>query len=257
MKGSNTEVLSSISNPKLRRVRELLDRSRARKKEDAFVVEGIRMFREIPEDRLMETFVSEKFHEENPSIRGSVVKNEVFQKLSDTRTPQGVLAVVRQRHYTLPDILQGKNGLWLILEGIQDPGNLGTMIRTGEGAGISGIIMDRNTADFYSPKTVRSTMGAVFRVPFFYTEDLAGTVREIKKTGITTYAAHLDGKKMYHEIDYADRTAFLIGNEGNGLSDELTSLADIKLRIPMQGQVESLNAAISAALLMYRYMTER
>ena len=257
MKGSNIEVLSSISNPKLRRVRELLDRSRARKKEDAFVVEGIRMFREIPEDRLMETFISEKFHEENPSIRGSVVKNEVFQKLSDTRTPQGVLAVVRQRHYTLPDILQGKNGLWLILEGIQDPGNLGTMIRTGEGAGISGIIMDRNTADFYSPKTVRSTMGAVFRVPFFYTEDLAGTVREIKKTGITTYAAHLDGKKMYHEIDYADRTAFLIGNEGNGLSDELTSLADIKLRIPMQGQVESLNAAISAALLMYRYMTER
>ena len=255
MKGSNMEVLSSISNPKLRRVRELLDRSRARKKEDAFVVEGIRMFREIPENRLMETFISEKFHEENPSIRGSVVKNEVFQKLSDTRTPQGVLAVVRQRHYTLPDILQGENGLWLILEGIQDPGNLGTMIRTGEGAGISGIIMDRNTADFYSPKTVRSTMGAVFRVPFFYTEDLAGTVREIKKTGITTYAAHLDGKKMYHEIDYADRTAFLIGNEGNGLSDELTSLADIKLRIPMQGRVESLNAAISAALLMYRYMT--
>lgn len=255
MKGSNMEVLSSISNPKLRRVRELLDRSRARKKEDAFVVEGIRMFREIPEDRLMETFISEKFHEENPSIRGSVVKNEVFQKLSDTRTPQGVLAVVRQRHYTLPDILQGENGLWLILEGIQDPGNLGTMIRTGEGAGISGIIMDRNTADFYSPKTVRSTMGAVFRVPFFYTENLAGTVREIKKTGITTYAAHLDGKKMYHEIDYADRTAFLIGNEGNGLSDELTSLADIKLRIPMQGKVESLNAAISAALLMYRYMT--
>ncbi len=257
MKGSNIEVLSSISNPKLRRVRELLDRSRARKKEDAFVVEGIRMFREIPEDRLMETFISEKFHEENPSIRGSVVKNEVFQKLSDTRTPQGVLTVVRQRHYALPDILQGKNGLWLILEGIQDPGNLGTMIRTGEGAGISGIIMDRNTADFYSPKTVRSTMGAVFRVPFFYTEDLAGTVREIKKTGITTYAAHLDGKKMYHEINYADRTAFLIGNEGNGLSDELTSLADIKLRIPMQGQVESLNAAISAALLMYRYMTGR
>ena len=255
MKGSNMEVLSSISNPKLRRVRELLDRSRARKKEDAFVVEGIRMFREIPENRLMETFISEKFHEENPSIRGSVVKNEVFQKLSDTRTPQGVLAVVRQRHYTLPDILQGENGLWLILEGIQDPGNLGTMIRTGEGAGISGIIMDRNTADFYSPKTVRSTMGAVFRVPFFYTENLAGTVREIKKTGITTYAAHLDGKKMYHEIDYADRTAFLIGNEGNGLSDELTSLADIKLRIPMQGRVESLNAAISAALLMYRYMT--
>ena len=257
MKGSNIEVLSSISNPKLRRVRELLDRSRARKKEDAFVVEGIRMFREIPEDRLMETFISEKFHEENPSIRGSVVKNEVFQKLSDTRTPQGVLAVVRQRYYALPDILQGENGLWLILEGIQDPGNLGTMIRTGEGAGISGIIMDGNTADFYSPKTVRSTMGAVFRVPFFYTEDLAGTVREIKKTGITTYAAHLDGKKMYHEIDYADRTAFLIGNEGNGLSDELTSLADIKLRIPMHGQVESLNAAISAALLMYRYMTGR
>lgn len=246
-------MITSISNARLRAVRSLLDRSRARREEKAFVVEGIRMFREIPRDRLVETYLSESFHQKNPDIQGEIVKDEVFKKLSDTTNPQGVLAVVRQKQYSVSDLADSGHGLFLILEGIQDPGNLGTMVRTGEAAGLSGIIMDRKTVDIYSPKVVRSTMGAIFRVPFVYTENLSETIHEMKNAGVRFYAAHLDGKKSYSEIDYSPKTAFMIGNEGNGLSAEITELADEKLIIPMKGQVESLNAAVSASILMYKY----
>ena len=211
------------------------------------------MFREVPSEDLLEVYISESFHKMYPSIDGEVVKEDIFRKLCDTTNPQGVLAVVRQKHLSLSDMTNGGNGLFLILEGIQDPGNLGTMLRTGEAAGVSGIIMDRQTVDIYSPKVVRSTMGAIFRVPFCYVEDMQSAVRQMQSEGIKFYAAHLDAKKSYSDIDYTKGTAFMIGNEGNGLSDVLSSMADEKILIPMKGKVESLNAAVSASILMYKY----
>ena len=106
-----------------------------------------------------------------------MLSDSVFASVSDTKTPQGVLCLVKMRENRLEDMLQQKNGLWLILENVQDPGNLGTMFRTGEGAGIAGVIMDRSTVDIYNPKTIRSTMGSIFRVPFFITEDLTASER--------------------------------------------------------------------------------
>ena len=138
-----------------------------------------------------------------------------------------------------------------VLEDIQDPGNLGTMLRTGEGAGITAVIMSKKTADLFNPKTIRSTMGSVYRVPFCYVEDLKAVIEKMHAAGIQTYAAHLQGKNSYTQECYSAKTAFLIGNEGNGLSDEIAALAMCKIRIPMEGQVESLNAAVSAAILMY------
>ncbi|MCR4744551.1 MAG: RNA methyltransferase [Lachnospiraceae bacterium] len=246
-------MISSYTNARLNGVRSLRDRSKARREKDAFVVEGIRAYKEIPEEDLLETYVSESFHKRYPSIKGEIVKEEVFKKLSDTTSPQGVLAVVRQKHYKLADLIKAENGLFLVLEGIQDPGNLGTMLRSGEGAGVTALIMDRKTADIYSPKVVRSTMGTIFRVPFIYTDDLRSTVEEMKKAGVRFYAAHLKGSKNYCDIEYAPKTAFMIGNEGNGLSDELTAMADERLLIPMKGKVESLNASVSASILMYKY----
>lgn len=246
-------MITSAANARLKAVRSLLDRSRARRDAGAFVVEGIRMFREIPSEDLLEVYISESFHKKYPSIDGEVVKEDIFRKLCDTTNPQGVLAVVRQKHLSLSDMTNGGNGLFLILEGIQDPGNLGTMLRTGEAAGVSGIIMDRQTVDIYSPKVVRSTMGAIFRVPFCYVEDMQSAVRQMQSEGIKFYAAHLDAKKSYSDIDYTKGTAFMIGNEGNGLSDVLSSMADEKILIPMKGKVESLNAAVSASILMYKY----
>ncbi len=246
-------MISSYSNPKLKNVRELLERSRARKKAGAFVIEGIRMFNETPESLLKEVYISQSFHENNPGISGELVSDEVFKRLSDTKTPQGILAVVRNPGYDFEEVLSGERGLFLLLEGIQDPGNLGTMIRTGEAAGVKAVIMDHDTADIYSPKVVRATMGSIYRTPFFYSDDLYETVRELKQKGVCVYAADPAGKCFYHETEYAEKTAVFIGNEGRGLSRKALDLSDKGLKIPMEGQTESLNAAVAAALIMYDY----
>ncbi|MCR5774534.1 MAG: RNA methyltransferase [Lachnospiraceae bacterium] len=177
------------------------------------------------------------------------MKDADFARLADTRHPQGILAVVKQKHYELKDLTGGS--LYIILETIQDPGNLGTIIRTAEAAGVSAVIMNKGCVDIYSPKVVRSTMGSIFRVPFIYSDDLTGTIRQLKEDGIVIYAADLSGTDMY-ETAFSERKAYVIGNEANGVSSDMISLADRIVKIPMEGQVDSLNAAVSAAVLMYR-----
>ena len=186
-----------------------------------------------------------------------IVSDNVFKSVSDTQTPQGILCLVRMPQYPLSDLLRGNRTHLLIVESIQDPGNLGTMLRTGEGAGITGIIMNRTTVDLFNPKTIRSTMGSIYRVPYYIADDLAETIGELKRQKVGIYAAHLKGQMQYDEPSYCKGTAFLIGNEGNGLSDEIAGLADTYVRIPMEGSVESLNAAVSAALLMYETNRQR
>ena len=144
-----------------------------------------------------------------------------------------------------------------MLEDIQDPGNLGTMIRAGEGAGIQGVIMSKGTVDVFNPKTIRATMGSIYRIPFYYAEDLHVCIEDMKRKGICVYAAHLKGEKSYDLADYTKPSAFLIGNEGNGLKDETAELATAYLKIPMLGQVESLNAAIAATLFAYEAARQR
>ena len=145
----------------------------------------------------------------------------------------------------------------LVLDNLQDPGNLGTIFRTGEAAGVTGILMSRDCVDVYNPKVVRSTMGAIFRMPFCYAESLTEVIQEMKTQGIYTYAAHLGGACIYDEPDYRKPSAFFIGNEGNGLSDEVAGLADCCLKIPMEGCVESLNAAIAATVLVFEAGRQR
>ncbi len=180
-----------------------------------------------------------------------------FSKISDTCTPQGVLCVLKQFHYNIEEMLRDKAPLFLLLENIQDPGNLGTMLRTGEGAGVSGIIMSRDTVDLYNPKVIRSTMGSIYRVPFYYADDFAAAVHQVQQAGVSVYAAHLRGKNSYACQDYTKGTAFLIGNEGNGLREETAELADCYIRIPMEGKVESLNAAVASSILMYEAHRQR
>jgi len=250
---------------------QLNQKAKVRRTEDVFVVEGVKMFLEAPRDRIQEVYISESF--ENADAQGTsrleeckeklastgyeVVTDEIFKKISDTQTPQGILCVIRQYHYRLEELLRKENAFLLVLEDIQDPGNLGTIMRTGEGAGIDGVIMSKNTVDLYNPKTIRSTMGSIYRMPFVYVEKMQETLLELKKAGVHTYAAHLNGRHSYTQEDYREKTAFLIGNEGNGLKEETAKAADTYIRIPMDGQVESLNAAIAAALLMYEGRRQR
>ena len=255
-------MITSTTNKQIKNILKLQKSSKARKEQKLFVVEGVRMFREVPKERLSKVYATEEFYEKNRELFDSrqpddLVSESVFEKLSETKTPQGVLATVDMREYILEDLLMiNKNPLFLVLENLQDPGNLVTILRTAEGAGVDGIIMSRDTVDIYNPKVVRSTMGSLFRMPFAYVEDIFEAVQIIKSRGVTVYAAHLDGEGFY-EKDYRKGTAFLIGNEGNGLTSKLTALADEKIRIPMKGKVESLNAAIAATLMAYEALRQR
>lgn len=244
-----------ITNNQIKEITALRDKSKARREAGLYIVEGPKMCEEAPKEMVVNTFVTQRCVESNKSWLEKrtyeVVEDKVFEKLSDTKTPQGIMSVVKQPQYKLEDMLKtGK--LYVILEDIQDPGNLGTIVRTAEGAGVAGIIMTKGCVDIFNPKTIRSTMGSVYRVPFVYTDDIAGAIEAVKKAGITVYAAHLKGEKYYDEIDYG-RAAFLIGNEGNGLKDETAALADTYIKIPMSGKVESLNAAVATSVLMYEH----
>lgn len=257
-------MISSTKNEQVKAVVELQKKAKARNEAGLFVVEGIRMVSELPKDRTERLYVSEGFLkgpgnerllEELPAYE--TVTDSVFSSMSDTRTPQGVLALVRQYEYGLPDLLKSGAAHLMILENLQDPGNLGTILRAGEGAGITGVVMSRDTVDIYNPKVIRSTMGSVFRVPFLYADDILKTAENLKEHGVRLFAAHLDGKNNYDEEDYTGNTGFLIGNEGNGLTKELSGLADTWIKIPMAGQVESLNAAVAASILMFETARQR
>ena len=243
----------------------------ARRREDGvFIMEGIRGFSEIPEEKLRYVLVSESFAESRPdvmedirnkqaraSFQARTVRDDVFRKLSDTLTPQGILAVVEALRYTEDEILDTENGLLILLENLQDPGNLGTILRSAEASGVSGVIMNRTCVDVYNPKVIRATMGACLRMKFCVVEDLSETVRKIREKGGAVYAAHLKGAVPYDENDYRGMTAFMIGNEAEGLSDALTSCADGRIIIPMHGSVESLNAAMAATILMFEAARQR
>lgn len=244
-----------ITNNKIKELTALRDKSKARKEAGLYIVEGPKMCEEASTDMVVETYVTQRCLEANRAWLCKrpyeVVEEKVFEKLSDTKTPQGVMSVIRQPKYVLKDMLkEGK--LYVVLEDIQDPGNLGTILRTAEGAGVSGIIMTKGCVDIFNPKTIRSTMGSVYRVPFVYVEDIVDAISQIKAAGVNVYAAHLRGEQYYDDIKYG-RAAFLIGNEGNGLREETAALADTYIKIPMSGKVESLNAAVATSVLMYEH----
>lgn len=306
-------MITSTANARIKQIIKCRKNARERRKQDIFLVEGIRMFSEIPPERRVETYVTEDFFAQHPELfEGTayeLVAAHVMEALADTKTPQGVLSVVRCCHNTLEEVCAGKDGtqngsvysekkpvgeaiarsgtefrsgssetetdsmeesgigkagtqacgaapLLLALEDIQDPGNLGTILRTAEGAGVTGIIMSRDTVDVHNSKVVRSTMGSIFRVPFCYVEDLAEEIARLSGEGFHTYSAHLQGLSFY-DYDYRKPTVFVIGNEGRGLTEAMSELTEHKIRIPMMGKVESLNAATAATVLMYEAMRQR
>lgn len=260
-------MISSSANPKIKQVIQWQNKAKERRNAGIFLTEGFKLYEEAPVSSVREVYISESACEkvrENIELKKKlemtgreVVTDEVFARMSDTQTPQGILCVLKRPEYTLEQILSKQPPLLVILEDIQDPGNLGTIIRTGEGAGITGVIMTKGTVDLFNPKTIRATMGSIFRVPYVYTEELTEVLHLLRERQIATYAAHLEGREYYDCFNYDKGTAFLIGNEGNGLRRETADEADHYLRIPMEGKVESLNAAVASSLLMYEAHRQR
>ena len=253
------ERITSTSNRKIKDAAALIRKTSERRTRGEFIVEGVKMFDETPDALIARIFVGETFWDgASQELRRRIeeheaylVRDDIFASISDTKSPQGIMAQVRMRE----DILTEADA-YVILEHLQDPGNLGTIIRSAEAAGFA-VIMDRGTADIYSPKVVRSTMGGIFRVPFAYTDDLEGTIRALKGRGVRIYAAHLKGEKAYDCESYTGASAFLIGNESAGLTDATAQLADAYIRIPMLGRVESLNASVAASVLMFEAARQR
>ena len=304
-------------------IKELEKSRKARDAQGLFVVEGKKMFLEAPVESLVCVIAEKDFSEANPKLLerlpGGVpviadVRAERFAGLSDTKTPQGILAVLKKpsikpeeilrrlseggrgvpdsgeslhdREGVLRRLSEGGRGvpdsgeplynieetlrpalkagkpvrkapLLLFLEDLQDPGNAGTILRTAEAAGVDAVFCTKNTVDYYHPKTIRSTMGSIFRVPQCVVEDVPDFFGTLRKAGIRSFAAHLRGKRAYDEEDYRGGSIFLIGNEGSGLSETAAAGADALIRIPMAGEVESLNAAMAAGILMFEASRQR
>lgn len=260
-------MITSNSNPKVKQIIQWQSKARERRNAGIFLTEGFRMFEEAPVESIQQVYLSEEAQERihrRPEAERKLnatgyetVTKEIFARMSDTQTPQGILCVVRRPGHSMEQLLQAEDPLLMVLEDLQDPGNLGTIIRTGEAAGVTGVIMSAGTVDVFNPKTIRATMGSVFRVPFLYVESLRETIELLHRRGIHTYAAHLDGRAEYDGFSFREPTAFLVGNEGKGLTEETAAQAERYLKIPMEGQVESLNAAIAASLLMYEAHRQR
>lgn len=241
--------------------------------QQTYLTEG---FLEKEGDWLLDYF-PELVRQGKENDRIQFVSEKVFREISDTVTPQGIICVVKRPSVSLGQVLEeDRDGLeekWmkqetiskeafvnsfslrkkdtlLILEDVQDPGNLGTMLRTAEAAGVKALIVSQGCVDAYSPKVVRSTMGAIFRVPIVESMDWQQDLEKIKQAGYSLVAAHLKGDYMY-EHEWTEKAAILIGNESKGLTEQTSKLADELVKIPMDGQVESLNAAVAAAILMY------
>lgn len=258
-------MITSSSNSQIKNLIALLKKAKTRNSQMEFVIEGIKMFEETDSSNLVKAYVTESFYrdrlQENPAYFDSfayeIVADKVLCDAADTTTPQGILAIVKQPTYNYQELITHDEANLLLLEDVRDPGNMGTIIRTAEGAGITGVIISKESVDIFNPKVVRSTMGALYRMPFVYVEDFVGALEELKQQGITIYASHLAAKNYYDEEEYTNKTGIIIGNEANGISDEASKVATRLIKIPMEGKVESLNAGVAASILMYEVYRQK
>lgn len=258
------EIITSSSNTRIKRLIGLLKKGKLRREEKVFVCEGKKMFLEVlcqfPE-RIKEAYFTEEafeeinkdFAEQLGRINYEFVTSSVFDKMAETVTPQGVIAVVSMPEYTLDELCNGDVRL-LILDNLRDPGNLGTIIRTAEAAGITGILLSDESVDVTNPKVVRSTMGAMLRVPLYYTGSIVESIELFRKkvSGFKVFSSALDASVPYSQVDYGNSYGIVVGNESSGVSRAVIEVSDCCIHIPMEGKVESLNAAIAAALIMYQ-----
>jgi TrmH family RNA methyltransferase len=248
-----------------------LGRRKAREAERRFVIEGITFVEEaLRSESVLDCllYTAKMLQHRNGwallnrvrerGVPAFLVDEHLYGELTATETPQGVLAVALQPVWQSSDLLQRPSNLLLALDGLQDPGNLGTILRTGDGGGVDGVWLGQGTVDLYNSKVLRATMGSVFRLPAFPGVDLATLLPELKDGGVQVVAAAPHAGQSYFQTDLKHpRLLFLIGNEAHGISRNLLDLADQVVRIPLRPEVESLNAAVAAALLIFEARRQR
>ena len=184
-------MITSTSNPQVKHLQQLAKKAKVRKEEGVYLVEGIKMYQEAPRERIQKVYISKSLFEEKgqaflAGLEAEILDDRVFASVSDTKTPQGILCIIKRNNYQLEDIIQKENPHLLLLEQLQDPGNVGTILRTAEGAGVDGVILSGTSVDLYNPKTIRSTMGSIYRMPFLYVDALEEILLQLSKKGIRT-----------------------------------------------------------------------
>ena len=251
-------LITSKENELIKHIKKLKDK-KYRDENNEFIIEGIKMISEaLQEDINIKHILVCDDCNSNCQIPNDLmyeiakhnmvrVSEKVFKTITDVTNPQGILAVVEKNKSSEIDY---KEDFFVILDDIQDPGNIGTILRTADSINLKQIIVSSKTADAFNPKVVRSTMGAIFRVNVIVMEDLTKIVRELKKHKIKVYATDLGTEKSIYDVTYK-KSAIIIGNESKGVSEKLLNIADERIKIPMTGKTESLNAGVATGIIMY------
>lgn len=255
-------MITAKDNNKIKYTKSLL-KTKNRNKESKFIIEGYRILTLAIEcsANVDYVFINEDFEKKEEhseflqtlktkNIKIYKTTNKIFDELIDTENTQGILGVVEFKQRNIEESLKDEHKLVLILDRIQDPGNMGTIIRTADAAGVDAIIALKGCVDIYNPKVIRSTMGSIFDMNIIHTtQDEA--LRMLKLKNFDIVSSYLNTNNYYNTVEYNYKTALVIGNEANGINEELVSKSDVLVKIPIYGNAESLNAAISSAILMY------
>jgi TrmH family RNA methyltransferase len=244
-------LIESIHNNIIKQIISLQDKKN-RDEQKLFIVEGYKQVQDIPESWDIEYIIcTEKYKDISfHTDKIYITTDTIFKKIADTKTPQGILAVVKKQEIDLESISNNK-GFFVIVENLQDPGNLGSIVRTAEAYNCKGIFLSKNTVDAFSSKVVRSTMGTIFNVPIFQECDINLLLENFKKKNIKTYALALQTDKLITNTKFEDSIAIIVGNEANGISKDILDIADNLIKIEMLGKTQSLNASIACSIAIY------
>lgn len=248
-------IITSKDNEIIKNIKKLKEK---KYRLNSYIVEGIKMVKEAinenQEIALIAIREDFKIDFDTKNIKTVTISNKIFNDISDVKTPQGILAVIKKNQNNQ---IETNQEYILALDSLQDPGNMGTIIRTADSANINQIIINKTTVDPYSPKVIRSTMGAIYRTNIIEVEDLKATLKEMKLKGFQIITTDLKATQSIYDINYNNKTVVVIGNEANGVSQEILQTADKKVIIPMLGKTESLNASIAASIMIYEYVRQK
>ena len=256
------QVITSKENALVKHICKLKEK-KYRNQYCEFVIEGVKLLKEALDENvnIKNIIISENMINDNliekellEKIDYIVVTNNIFKIMSDVESPQGILAIIEKNQNE--DIIDDKSNFILALDDIQDPGNLGTIIRTVDSLNLKQIIVSKGTVDGYNAKVIRSTMGAIFRVKIIEVENLYDTLKKLQEKKYKIIVTSLDSKKTIYDTDF-NKSIVVIGNEANGVSKEILNLADEKTIIPMEGKTESLNASVATGIILYEYMRQK
>lgn len=250
------KYIESIHNNIIKQT-NALKQKKERDRTGLFIAEGERLVRDMS-DMVKYVIVSRDFKEDismYPVVYS--VEGSIFSGISDTKNPQGIMAVCQKKEYDIEELFRKKDPFIVILEDTADPGNMGTIIRTCDAAAVDGVILSRGCVDIYNPKTVRSTMGSLAHIPVYTDEDIDIVLKKCVEHNILTVSAHLKGTDLPYNTDMTKGCAVIIGNEARGIKDSTAAMTQKLVRIPMPGKAESINAAAAASILVYEGVRQR